>query len=275
MGYRRCHGESRTVLDERYERFVWPRQVPTLRTEPKEIEARARANRQNAGRRGLVVCSPTRYADDFIVLVSAPPSPDQYERAREAAVREKAELATFLKDRLGLELSDAKTKVTPVTETLRFLGHHVRVRWHSGKRRAVCTAVIPKDSSQRLRTLIKRNFGRNTFRKSLAAQLQNINRVTQGWGQFYRHAWGAKTVFSSLDSYIWHTILRWLRKKHRRISVRQLKARYGWHKPGGTLRWRDGTTVPFEIARLKVEPFRLAWLSPPDYRVNICGEPGA
>jgi RNA-directed DNA polymerase len=43
---------------------------------------------------------------------------------REAAIEEKTKLASALKEQLGLELSEAKTLVTPVTEPMRFLGHH-------------------------------------------------------------------------------------------------------------------------------------------------------
>jgi hypothetical protein len=54
---------------------------------------------------------------------------------REAAIEEKTKLATALKEQLGLELSEAKTLVTPVTEPMRFLGHHIRVRRHPSRRK--------------------------------------------------------------------------------------------------------------------------------------------
>jgi RNA-directed DNA polymerase len=255
-----------STIDERYERYVWPQRTEALRTDQQEIEKRAKTARTRDRRRGLVVFFPIRYADDFIILVSAPPGPDQQDRAREAALREKTELAALLKERLNLELSEAKTLVTPVTSPMRFLGHHVRVRVHPTNGKLVSTAIIPKERSQRLRELIKDHFRRATATESLEERLRSLNPVLRGWSNFYRHAWGAKRVLSALDHYVWWTILRWLRKKHPGVSMQHLRERYGWRKPGGrTLRWRDGAQVPYEMARTRVERFKLYWLDPPGF----------
>src|SRR5580692_9630026 len=132
-----------------------------------------------------------------------PPGARQQERAREVALTEKQALAAMLKERLHLELSETKTLVTPVTEQLRFLGHHVRVRTHPATGRPVSAAVIPKDRSQRLREAIKNLFRRNTLGTALAERLRILNPLLRGWGNFYRHTWGAKHVFSGLDHYVW------------------------------------------------------------------------
>ena len=255
-----------SVIDERYERYVWPRRTPTLRTDPREIERRASDCRSTDRRRKMVVCFPIRYADDFLVLVSAPPGPNQQAEAQAAAEQERRALATLLKEQLNLELSETKTLVTPVTKPLRFLGHHVRVRVHPSNGKLVSTAVVPKDRSWRLRELIKAHFSLPTALKSLEERLQRLNPVLRGWANFYRYAWGAKHVFDGLDRYVWQTILRWLRKKHYRVSMRFLRARYGWRKPGRrSTKWRDGTTMPFEMRSTKVSQFKLGWLRLPDF----------
>ena len=90
--------------------------------------------------------------------------------------------------------------------------------------------------------------------------------MLRGWCYFYRHAWGAKHVFSALDHYVWWTTLRWLRKKHEHPAMRSLAARYGWKKPGGrTLRWRDGNVTPFEAARVPVRQFKIGWVKAPHF----------
>jgi group II intron reverse transcriptase/maturase len=255
-----------SAIEERYERHVWPRRTPTLLTDAKAIGERAMARRDYDRLHGLTLFFPIRYADDFIILVSAPPEPEQDERAKEAALQEKAALAKFLKESLNLELSEAKTLVTPVTEKMRFLGHHVRVRVHPTNGRLVSTAVIPKDRSHRLRELIKDHFRESTAGRSLGERLNLLNPVLRGWGNFYRHAWGAKHVFDSLDHYVWWTIFRWLKKKHERAPWKFLQAKYGWRKPGGrTVRWRDEKVVPYELALVPVEHFKLGWLKPPDF----------
>jgi RNA-directed DNA polymerase len=195
--------------------------------------------------------------------------------AEEAAHKEKAALAAALKEELSLELSEAKTFVTRVTTPLRFLGHNVRVRVHPGHGRLVSTAVIPRDRGHQLRERIKKLFRRSTTGGTLESRLKWLNSILRGWGNFYRHAWGAKKVFSQLDHYVHWTILRWLRKKHPNKGFKWLMARYGWRKPNGRmLRWHDGDTRVFKVSSTPVNRFLLGWQKPPSFAITD-GEPGA
>jgi group II intron reverse transcriptase/maturase len=257
-----------SVIDERYERHVWPRRKPTLLHDKRKVQLRAVGNRNNDKRSGKldrVVLVPVRYADDFIILVSAPNGPAQHERAHEAALAEKTALAKVLKETLNLELSEEKTAVTPVTSPMRFLGHHVRVQ-RSPMYGWCSKCVIPKDRSQRLRAMVRDHFSGDTRSASLKKRLELLNPMLRGWSAYYRHAWGAKRIFSALDSHVWWTIRRWLRAKHENVNMQRLHARYGWRKPGGrTWRWRDGDTVPFEMVFQRVERYRHAWMKTPDF----------
>jgi hypothetical protein len=254
-----------SAIEERYQRHVWPRRAPTLLTDPDAIIKRAIKAREYDRRCGRTIAFPVRYADDFIILVSAPPGPDQERRAMDVALQEKAALAALLREELGLELSEQKTLVTAVTKPMLFLGHHVFVRPHLSHGKLVSTTVIPRDRSQRLRRLIKRTFAVNTTEQSLWKRLRYLNPKLRGWSNFYRHAWGAKRVFDRLDHYVWWTIRRWLKKKHPRRSKRALVARYGARGPLGGVRWQDGGERPFAMAKTRVEPFRLAWLKPANF----------
>jgi len=262
------------IIEERYERHVWPRASKPYDgkrgrpakplTDPAAIAQRAFRNRANDKCRGRCVFVPVRYADDFIILVSS--ASGDAEEARKIAEQEKSDLAEWLSSRMGLTLSPEKTLVTPVTHTMRFLGHHLRVRQHPRKRTLVPRLVIPKDRSQRLRYTIKQILGRRTTSQTLGQQLQRLNPVLRGWGNFYRHAWGAKRLFASLDHYVWWTIYRWLRKKHPHTRMRDLAKQYGWHKPRrATLHWRDNGVVPASLAPLRVEHYRLAAERGPTY----------
>jgi RNA-directed DNA polymerase len=71
--------------------------------------------------RGVPVFFPIRYADDFVTLVSG---------AREQAEREKTELAVYLHQTTGLELSEEKTRISDLFEGFEFLGHRVRHKSH-------------------------------------------------------------------------------------------------------------------------------------------------
>ena len=249
-----------SIIDERYERQVYPRSetsgskrgrpIKPL-TDPALIAQRAKWNRASDKRRGLPVFMPMRYADDFVILVSSPDSDP--ERCRLLAEQEKSALAEMLETEMGLTLSPEKTLVTPVTSTLRFLGHHLRVRQHPRHRGLVPRLVIPKDRSQRLRRTIELIFDRSTLTETLESRLKRLNPILRGWGNFYRHAWGAKRVFTGIDHYVWWTIKRWLVKRHPDTKMDQIATQYGWHKPRQrALRWRDGNTVPVPLAAIRV-----------------------
>ncbi|NJL27823.1 MAG: group II intron reverse transcriptase/maturase [Thermoanaerobaculia bacterium] len=263
-----------SVIEERHERHAWPRHKPTLLLDEGQIFRRALNHRQYDRRnKGKAVISPIRYADDFILLVSAPPGPDLMERAVETAYKEKEELAQVLRDTLGLELSPTKTLITPVTSPLRFLGHHVRVQNHRsyGWSSAV---LIPKDRSQRLRESIKRLFRADSCSYSLEDRLTLLNRQLRGWGQYYRHARGAGEIFRELDRYAWHAIKRWLRKKHPNASMGALISRYGERKPGRkSVFWKDGSTKHFLLSRLHVGRFDLRRLRPAPFAETCMESP--
>jgi RNA-directed DNA polymerase len=192
---------------------------------------------------GLPVFMPIRYADDFIILVAMRSCDTQSGQA--VAEQEKAALAAMLSDTLGPSLSEQKTLITPVTSTMRFLGHHLRVRRHPLKGTLLPRLVIPKDRSQLLRRKITTLFNVSTKNERLADRLRLLNPLLLGWASFYRHAWGAKRIFASHDNHVWWTILRWLHKKHPKTPVRVLAKQYGWHRPRRrALRWRDDGVVP-------------------------------
>lgn len=258
-----------STLDERYERQVRPRRSTTPMTDPKEIHRRACSNRAAMRRHGEVVFFPVRYADDFLILVGAPPGPEQQARAEQAAQDEKIEVAALLKEKLGLELSEAKTLVTPVTDTIRYLGHHIRVRYVPQKRRLVYTTAIPKDRSQQLRERIKRLFRRSTTGETLENRLRLLNPITRGWSNFYRHVRHAGRVFRAIDYYIRWSIYRWLKKKHQHAGRNAIFSRYGWRQPGACAPpWRAGSTTLYVMARTRTGRFRLAWICPPDFALT-------
>jgi group II intron reverse transcriptase/maturase len=259
-----------STIEERYARYVWPRGAatrlshvgrPVARSDPDAIARRACDYRTSDKRRGRAVFMPIRYADDFIVLVAKLGDPQE---SRVSAEHEKASLARELDLALGLALSEEKTLVTSVTSTMRFLGHHLRVRRHPLRRGLVPLAVIPKEQSKRLRRTIKGLFCRSTCRETLESRLRLANPILRGWANFYRHAWGAKRVFAANDHYVWWTIYRWLRKKHPTTRMREIYAQYGWRKPRGRMiRWRDGNTRRFMQSATRVRAFRFAWQRPP------------
>jgi len=98
-------------------------------------------------------------------------------------------VAVLLKQQLGLDLSETKTLVTPVTKTFAFLGHHVCVRHSRVSSGWACVTLIPKERSHRLRERIKRLCRHNRAWQSLHDLLRELNWLLRGWSAFYRHAW--------------------------------------------------------------------------------------
>jgi RNA-directed DNA polymerase len=264
-----------SVIEERYERHVWQRWMVPPRRDSPSPERRAASARHTDRRLGRTIVFPIRYADDFLLLVGVAPGPQQQERARKAAEEEKAAVAALLRQELGLELSETKTLVTPVTNTFAFLGHHVRVRYNRNFGRVSCVTLIPKERSHRTRERVKRLCRRYRTGRCLRDLLRELNWLLRGWSAFYRHAWGAKRVFSSLDYYVWWTVFRWLRKKHQQVPVKTLKALYQSKQSGiRSGQWHHEGVTLFISARTRVGRYRLALARPPLF-ANHHGEPGA
>lgn len=142
-----------SVIEERYERYVWPRQGTASSgrgrstealTDPAAIARRAARNRASDRARTVPVFMPIRYADDFIILVASPH--DDPEKSQALAQQEKSTLGKVLEETLDLTLSPEKT---------------------------------------------------------LQSRLKRLNPILRSWGNFYRHAWGAKRVFTAIDHYVW------------------------------------------------------------------------
>jgi RNA-directed DNA polymerase len=244
----------------------------TLRQEVR----RAKEARKRDRDRGHTVVFPIRYADDFLLLVGAPPGAEQQRRAREDALKEKAAVAQLLQEKLGLELSETKTLVTSVTEPFAFLGHHVVVRHNREYQRTQCVTLIPKEKSHQMRERIKRLCRRNRPGQKLRDVLRDLNWLLRGWSAFYRHAWGAKRVFCSLDYYAWWSVYRWLRKKHQHAAAKTLRALYqSKERRVRRGQWHHQDVTLFITGKVRVGPYRLASARRPLYAQQHHGEPGA
>ena len=64
--------------------------------------------------------------------------------------------------------------------------------------------------------------------------IRRLNHAIRGWCAYFRP--GASSVtFAYLGHYLWSTVWRWLRRKHRRCTWKQLRRRYcggGWWSAG-------------------------------------------
>jgi RNA-directed DNA polymerase len=219
-----------SVLDEHFA-ARWPDRV-------------ARAKRR---RHGLANYRIVRYADDFAVMVAG----------TEAHARDLlGDIADVLAT-VGLRLSADKTLVTHIDEGLDFLGWRIqRHRKRGTHKRYVYT--YPAKKAVRSITAKVKTICWQDVNLPLEALLYQLNPALRGWCAYFRPG-VSSTTFQYLRGFAWRQVIGWLRRKHRRITWKELRRRYcpdGWwpvdgptglFNPGAvrTTRYRyRGTAIP-------------------------------
>jgi RNA-directed DNA polymerase len=195
-----------------------------------------------------------RYADDFVVLV----------RGTEAQARAiKEQTAAFMAERMRLTLSPEKTAITHVDDGLDLLGFRiVRRPWRGSKRVAITfpSQRALRDVMHRIKALTKRS----TTNLSLDQLIHALNRTLRGWANYHRHA-ASSRCFAYLSHYLWWRVIRWLRKKHERLTWKQIRRRcwgQNWTSREGTrLAWPN--EVPVTRYRYRGHNISSPWATDP------------
>ena len=194
-----------------------------------------------------------RYADDFVILV----------RGTEAQAQAlKQQTAEFMRQRMRLTLSPEKTHITHVDDGFDFLGFHIRRRPRG--RIPVAYSFPSERSFREIKHRIKALTGRSTIGLSLDELVHALNPILRGWTSYHRHA-ASKRCFSYLDRYLWRRVVLWLRKKHPRLTWKQIRRRYWgrrWTSPDGTRLYWPGQ-VPVTRYRYRGHRIPTPW-APPD-----------
>jgi RNA-directed DNA polymerase len=141
---------------------------------------------------------------------------------------------------VGLRLHPDKTRIVYCRDGNRrgvftdtsftFLGYTFRARSARDRRGGVFTAFLPaisKEALTRLSRAVRRWRIHRRLDLSWAELAEMINQVVRGWmryyGRFYRSA--LSTLLARINSYL----VRWIRKKYRRLRPRR-KARIVWER---------------------------------------------
>jgi len=159
---------------------------------------------------------------------------------------------------MGLRLSPEKTLVTHIDEGLDFPGGHIqRHRQRGASRCYVCTCPSRKALTAAMGK-VKAIRRRTATGLPLEDLLIQINRLLAGWCMYFRPG-VPSAAFQYLRSCPWGQVMKWPRRKHRRITWKDLRRRYcedGWWPAGeeptlfdpgkvGTTRYRyRGTVIP-------------------------------
>lgn len=161
-----------------------------------------------------------RYADDFVITGK---SKEMLETVVTEAVNE------FLKRR-GLWLNPKKTVITHLQDGFHFLGFNFRIYPRESHPTGFGLLVKPIkakviDFKRRLRKVFREGKNMTAY-----ALIQKRNPILRGWANYYRTV-TSKKIFSSMDKYLWNSSFKWIRRKHRKLGVKELLKLY-FHKVG-------------------------------------------
>ena len=194
-------------------------------------------------RRGGATYRIVRYADDFVIMVSGT-------RAHADALWE--EVAAVLAP-LGLRLSETKSRVCHIEDGFVFLGFHIQRRRKRGTHKMAVYTYPAKKALASITGKVRALTNRARHR-TLADLLRQLNAALRGWCHYFRHGVSAAT-FGYLGQLAWRRVTRWLRKRHPRITWKELRRRYLTGEPG----WRpteDGIELFYPQ---QVEVTRYRW----------------
>ena len=143
-----------------------------------------------------------RYADDFVIITE-----------NEAQAQEiKSYIGEELKNRIGVELSDDKTRITNISDGFDFLGFNIR----KYKNRDIEKLLI-MPSKKNVKKVIQKL--QDTFDwvlqngRSIDTLIRLHNPIIRGWANYYRHFVSKRTFSYIMDRY-WDMTSRFLMKKY-------------------------------------------------------------
>jgi RNA-directed DNA polymerase len=200
----------------------------------------SRNDRLTRRRHGLPNYRLSRYADDWCLVVSGT-------KADAEALRE--EIAGVLTT-MGLRLSQEKTLITHIDEGLDFLGWHIQRRRKRGTNRRYVYTYPARKALKAVTGKVKTRCRQNT-NLPLETLLRQLNPVLRGWTAYFRP--GVSSIaFGYLRAFTWRQVVRWLRRKHRGITWKELRRRFcinGW--------WpADGDVIMFNPGAVRTTRYR-------------------
>ncbi len=192
-------------------------------------------------RRSLPNYRLCRYADDWCLVVHGT-------KADAETLRD--EIAVVL-SQMGLRLSPEKTLITHIDEGLDFLGWHIQRHRKRGTNRSYVYTYPAKKSLRAAKVKVKTLCRQVDTNQPLDALLHRLNPALQGWCAHFRPGVSSET-FQYLSSYVWERVIGWLRRKHPRITWKDLRRRFC----AGAWWPTSGDTQLFNPAKVRTTRYR-------------------
>ena len=182
--------------------------------------AASRYQRAKRRAQGLPNYRLVRYADDWCLVISGTQADAETLREEVAGV-----LST-----MGLRLSQDKTLITHIDEGLVFLGWRIQRHRKRGTNRSYVYTYPARKAVTAVTGKVKTLCRRMDTNQPLEVLLLQLNPLLRGWCAHFRPGVSSAT-FAYLSAYTWARVIGWLRRKHRRITWKELRRRYcagGW-----------------------------------------------
>jgi len=163
-----------------------------------------------------------RYADDFVLLCRPGKGAAMFARLKVYLARK------------GLRLNETKTRVIDARQTsFRFLGFEVS--WRTNRFGKQYPHVEPSQKARlKLRDAVRDELNHATTWRSCAERVRRVNRIVQGWGQYY-HYGHCTRVFTSQQHWLNERLRGWLWQKYNRtlgfytfFTNERLQGQYGF-----------------------------------------------
>ena len=191
-------------------------------------------------RAGVPAMRLVRYADDFVVMVNG--------RQGDADALWDEVSAVLVP--VGLRLSAEKSRVCHIDEGFDFLGWRIQRRHRRGQNGKKAVYTYPSKKALASVMAKVRSLTARAKHRTLGDLLRSLNRVLQGWCNYFRHGVSSRT-FGYLDHFTWWRIFGWLRKRHVGLNKGNLVRR---HLPNWEI--RDGRVEPFRPQTVAITRYR-------------------
>ncbi len=135
---------------------------------------------------------------------------------------------------MGLRLSREKTLITHIDDGLDFLGWRIQRHRKRGTREYYVYSYPAKKSVKAVTAKVKTLCREVEVNQPLDDLIRRLNPALRGWCAYFRPGVSSVT-FAYLNHYVFETVWRWIRRKHRRSTWKELRRRYcggGWWPTG-------------------------------------------
>jgi RNA-directed DNA polymerase len=207
-----------------------------------------------------------RYADDFVLMVTGG-------RHHAEALRE--EVSAVLAP-LGLRLAPEKTKVVHIDEGFTFLGFDIRRLRKRGTSKYYVYTKPSRKAIQAIKDKVKARTYRSTRHQDLDELIRSLNRSLAGWANYFRHG-VSKAAFSTIDSFAWLRLMRWIRRKYEgkhRLGMKELRNRFcdkGWRFAWKGVAFTGASSVAVTRYRYRGDNIPTPWTPRPAAAVATGG----